>query len=185
MAVFLTSDTHFGHDREFIYKKRGFSNIQEHDNTIIENWNKVVSPNDTVFHLGDVMLGDYVYGLDCLKKLNGNIYIIRGNHDTTNRIQLYETCDNVLGVIDAHYFHYKKYHFYLTHYPCISGSLEKDSLKKMTCNFYGHTHQLDKFFQDMPFVYNVGVDSHNCTPVNIDEAIQDMEDKMIECKKFL
>ena len=55
----------------------------------------------------------------------------------------------------------------MTHYPCFCGSLHHESLKKTTCNFYGHTHQKTNFYQDIPFMYHVGVDSHNCTPISI------------------
>ena len=73
--IFVTSDTHFGHDRKFLYSPRGFKSIQEHDEAIIQNWNSVVEPDDTVYHLGDVMLGDNEHGMECLKRLNGNIII--------------------------------------------------------------------------------------------------------------
>lgn len=35
--IYFTSDLHFGHDKDFIYKSRGFNSIGDHDNTIIEN----------------------------------------------------------------------------------------------------------------------------------------------------
>ena len=185
MSIFITSDTHFGHDREFIFQPRGFRDIYSHDQNIIHNWNSVVGKNDTVYHLGDVMLGDNIHGLECLKQLNGQIHIIRGNHDTNPRLALYKECDNVVEVRDAAYLKYGKYHFFLTHYPCNSGSLEKDCLKGMTCNFFGHTHQQTNFYRDIPYMYHVGVDSHNCTPVNIDDAINYMKVKIEECKNFL
>lgn len=185
MSIFITSDTHFGHDREFIFQPRGFRDIYSHDQNIIHNWNSVVGKNDTVYHLGDVMLGDNVHGLECLKQLNGQIHIIRGNHDTNTRLALYEECDNVVEVCNAAYLKYRKYYFYLTHYPCDSGNLAHDSLKSTTCNFFGHTHQQTNFYRDIPYMYHVGVDSHNCTPVNIDDAINDMKVKFEECKNFL
>ena len=74
--IFLVSDTHFGHDRAFLYEPRGFSNIADHDEAVIQNWNSVVQPDDTVYHLGDVMLNDNDHGMDCLRRLNGNIIII-------------------------------------------------------------------------------------------------------------
>ena len=82
MRIFATSDTHFGHDREFLYKPRGFNSIAEHDEEVVRRWNETVEPDDVVLHLGDVMLGDNAHGLDCLKRLNGKIFIVPGNHDT-------------------------------------------------------------------------------------------------------
>ena len=77
MAKFwFTSDLHFGHNKEFLYKPRGFENIVDHDETIIKNWNELVAPNDTIFILGDLMLNDNNYGMNCLKQLNGYKHII-------------------------------------------------------------------------------------------------------------
>ena len=56
--VWFTSDLHLGHNKPFLYEPRGFKNIQEHDNAIIENWNKIIRPNDKVYVLGDLMLND-------------------------------------------------------------------------------------------------------------------------------
>ena len=44
--IFITSDTHFGHDRAFLYGPRGFTNYVEHDTAIIENWNNTVTDDD-------------------------------------------------------------------------------------------------------------------------------------------
>ena len=49
--IYVTSDLHFGHDREFIFGPRGFKTIQEHDEAIIQNWNSVVTKSDLVYIL--------------------------------------------------------------------------------------------------------------------------------------
>ena len=183
--IFLTSDTHFGHDKIFLYEPRGFTNIQEHDAQIIKNWNEVISYCDDVYHLGDVMLGDNEHGLKCLKQLNGKIHIIYGNHCTDARRTLYESCYNVVEVVDAKRLKYNGYHFYLSHYPTLTGNLERESLKRMTLNLYGHTHQKTNFYEDRPYMYHVGVDSHNCYPVALDTIIEDMKNKVKECIDFL
>jgi calcineurin-like phosphoesterase family protein len=184
--IWFTSDTHFGHNREFIYKPRGFDNIWEHDKTIMENWNKVVQPEDDVYHLGDIMLGDNIYGLSCLKNLKGNIHIIKGNHDTNTRMNLYKDCWNVVEISEGQWFKYGKYNFYLNHFPTITSNLEKSSsLKEHLINLYGHTHQQSNFYNDIPFLYHVGLDSHNNTPVHIDTVIEDIKEKVKECQKYL
>lgn len=183
--IWLTSDTHFGHNRAFLYEPRGFTNVQDMNETIVKNWNEVVGPNDTVYLLGDVMLNNNEIGLTLLKQLNGNIHIILGNHDTDVRAALYRECENVRSVELAAKIKYKGYHFFMTHFPCLTANLEKESLKQCTCNLYGHTHQKTNFFQDMPFMYHVGVDSHNCYPVLLDDIIEEMEAKVQECKEQL
>ena len=183
--IYVTSDTHFGHDRQFIYEPRGFKNIQEHDETIINNWNKVIDNDDMVYLLGDVMLNDNEHGIDCLNRLNGKIHITLGNYCTDTRRKFYEEAHNVLSVQYATVIKYKGYHFYLSHYPTMTGNLEKESLKQCMCNLFGHTHSKDKFYNDIPFMYNVAMDAHDCIPVNIDNIIEDMKNKVEECKKML
>ena len=51
---FFIADTHFGHSEIMNYENRPFSSVEEMDNTIISNWNSVVSDNDKVFVLGDL-----------------------------------------------------------------------------------------------------------------------------------
>ena len=43
--VFFTSDTHFWHENIIKFCNRPFSSIEEMNDTIIENWNKVVDEN--------------------------------------------------------------------------------------------------------------------------------------------
>ena len=184
--IFITSDTHFGHDREFLWSPRGFKNIFDHDETIIENWNSLVDPEDTVYHLGDIMLGDNTHGMSCLSNLNGNIKVILGNHDTNTRIKLYESLPNVEVIGYATIIKYKKYVFYLSHYPTMTSNLESSShLREHTLNLFGHTHQKTNFYNDIPFMYHVGVDSHNNYPILIDEVIEEMHSKVQERIEFL
>lgn len=185
--IFLTSDLHFGHDREFLWGPRGFRSSIEHDEAIIANWNSVVGPKDDVYVLGDLMLGDNEWGCKCVGRLNGNIYLIRGNHDSDKRwYDIYpfiHTIEAQYGC--AHLFHYRKYHFYLSHFPTLTGNLKKKSLHQMTLNLHGHTHSRDKFYEDRPYMYNVALDAHNNTPVLLDDIIEDMKNKVKECIEFL
>ena len=184
--IFITSDTHFGHDREFLFGPRGFTSIEEHDQEVIRRWNSVVGPDDVVYHLGDVMLNDNAHGMECLRQLNGQIKIVPGNHDTDSRLKLYAQLENVEVMPMAIPLKYKKYNFYLSHHPTLTSNLEKAPYLRMhLINLYGHTHQQGKFFQDMPFMFHVGMDSNNCTPVLLDDAIQMMKDETQKCIDML
>lgn len=185
--IWLTSDFHFGHDREFVWKARGYSSVEEMNEIQIEKFNSLVQSDDTVYILGDLMLGNNDEGIKCLKRLNGNKYFIRGNHDTDVRVNLYmdEQNANIGFLGDATTLKYRKYYFYMSHYPTMTGNLQRESLHQMTLNLYGHTHQTTNFYQDMPFMYHVGVDSHDGYPVLLDDIIQQMKDKVEECKSFL
>lgn len=187
MAIYLTSDLHFNHNREFIWKARGFTSVQEMNEEIIERYNALVRPDDDVYVLGDSSLGggdEQILAANkaLIERLNGKLHIIRGNHDTGRRVTMYESCKNVVGpVLYADMIHYKGYHFYLSHFPTLTGNLEKESLKQCTCNLFGHTHQTTNFHLDIPYMYHVGVDSHDCKPVLLDDVIKEMEAKVIEC----
>ena len=131
------------------------------------------------------MLGD-TSNIEYLKRLNGKIHIVLGNHDTTTRKNLYEELPNVVEIEKVGIaLKYKKHHFIMTHYPMLTGNLEKESLKQMNLNLYGHTHQTSNFYNDMPFMYHVGVDSHSGYPVLLDDIIEEMYAKVKECKDFL
>ena len=186
--IFATSDLHFNHDKMFVWSKRGFSGVDEMNREIIKRWNQTVAPDDVVWVLGDLMLGGAQKmneGLELIKCLNGELHIVLGNHDTDERAKAYKTCYNVVEVVNAARFKYNGYHFDLSHYPTFTGSLEKDSLRQTLVGLYGHTHQTDNFYKDIPFMYHVGVDSHNCYPVALDDIIVECENKVQECKEKL
>lgn len=187
MNIYVTSDWHFYHNKEFIYKARGFETVEEMNEAIIERHNSIVTPEDTVYCLGDCGLGggaaDSLEKIkECIERLNGNIIIIRGNHCTDSRVEMYKTCKNVIEAGEwSKMIKYKKYHFLLSHFPTLTGNLEKESLKQMTLNIYGHTHQLTNFYEERPYMYHAGVDSHNCYPVLLDDIIEEMKSKVDEC----
>lgn len=176
--IFVTSDTHFGHNKEFLYEPRGFNSIQEHDEKIIENWNRIIDIYDDVYHLGDVMLGDNEHGLECLKRLKGRVHIILGNHDTDSRVKLYRSSWNVVEVDKAITLKWKGFRFHLTHYPTITSNHDDDKpVEKKIINLCGHTHTQHSFKDwDIAPIYHAELDAHSCYPVSLDEIINDIFD---------
>ena len=87
--VYFTSDTHFYHSNIIGFCKRPFKNVEDMNETLIENWNRVVGQDDIVFHLGDFCLGGSHEWTKILNRLNGKIYLILGNHDLKNIRQGY------------------------------------------------------------------------------------------------
>lgn len=79
-SIWLTSDTHFLH-KNVLSSRPMFASIEEHDAILIENWNKVVKRGDRVYHHGDVALGRPEEVAKAIRKLHGQIYLIKGNHD--------------------------------------------------------------------------------------------------------
>ena len=178
MELYLTSDTHFCHTPNFLWEPRGFSSVEEMNEAIVERWNKVVKPNDRIIHLGDVMLSDTEKGLEYFKRLNGEICLIFGNHDSPRRQEELAKLPNVIILGYAHVFKYKKLTFYVSHYPTLTGNYDEKYFSQHVINLHGHTHQQANFlYPNNPFIYHVGVDSHNCTPVHIDEVITDIRQR--------
>ena len=175
--IWITSDTHLGHDRDFIWKPRGFNSVDEMNNEIIKRWNEKVQPEDIVYHLGDVMLGDNEVGENLLKQLNGNIKFIIGNHDTNSRIKIYEKYGEILGY--ATVIKHKKKVLYLSHYPTLTGNFD-DAARGGTLNLCGHVHTFDKFLDtDKGAIYHCEMDAHNCYPILLDDVITDIKNYCI------
>jgi calcineurin-like phosphoesterase family protein len=80
--VFFVSDTHFDHARVIEYSKRPFADVDEMNEAIIDNWNRVVRPGDRVYHLGDFSFARRPEdSIAFAKRLTGQKYLVFGNHD--------------------------------------------------------------------------------------------------------
>ena len=80
---------------------------------------------------------------------------------------------------------YKKMNFYLSHFPTLTANLSDKSIKQCVTNLFGHTHQQTNFYEDRPYMYHVGVDSHNSTPILLDDIIEEIFTKAKECENYL
>ena len=179
--VYFTSDLHFYHDKDFIWQARGFKSIDEMNAEIVRRWNEIITVNDYVYILGDLTLGNVEEGFKLIAQLNGNLHIIRGNHDTDKKVEKYLELPNVVTVEFATVYKYKKAIFWLSHYPTITSNYDDDKpwAKHLVCLF-GHTHQEQPFYNDNPYMFNVGMDAHNCTPISIEEIIENIRNKKQE-----
>ena len=171
--VWFMSDLHLGHDRDFIWAKRGFSNVQKHNEKLIENIRTCVGENDEFFILGDLTLGDLDAAAAYLRHIPGHVHVILGNHDTERRIEFYQS----LGwdVQFATRIRWKKYSFYLSHYPTNCANDGEDKLSLATLSISGHTHS-DSIWHSNDS-YNVCPEAHDNKPVSIEEIISNFMDK--------
>lgn len=102
--IWFWSDLHIGHKCESwenpLWKNRGFESVEEHDQTLVNRWNKNIKEDSTVFHLGDIMFG---YNgeqrlLELLHNLKFNkLFLFGGNHHAGFK-QLLERSDELNGV---------------------------------------------------------------------------------------
>lgn len=191
MGIYLTSDLHLGHDKDFIYKPRGFNSIIESNKSIISNWNSIINDNDVVYVLGDLTLGDIKENINLIKQLKGQLFVIVGNHDTDNRLRYYATCNNIVEIEYAYRLKYGKKSFWLSHYPVdtsndfwssesnnkVDQSIKNIIRKEPTVwNLHGHTHSKEIFQPDLKYGhYNVALDAHNNKPISIEDIIKDID----------
>ena len=179
MNIFFTSDLHLCHNQGFVYESRGFKSVEEMNEAIVERWNSVVAPEDIVFVLGDLMLNDNEKALTYIKRLNGDLAVVWGNHDSEARQKLlYEKCPAISFMGYAHQFKQGKLIFYLSHYPSVTANYDDKHFNQHVINLHGHTHQTVNWLNPFnPFMYHVGMDSHNCTPISIDEVVSDIRNR--------
>lgn len=176
--IFVTSDLHLGHNKPFLYEPRGFTNIYDHDAALVKNWNSVITDDDEVYILGDLMLMDNNYGQQIFNQLRGQKHIILGNHDSDVRIELYKTLNGVVDIKYADVLKWNKYQFFLSHYPTLTTNLDVEKLLKhrVIC-LCGHTHTANKYLDmDKGLIYHCELDAHAMYPVRIDMIVDDIND---------
>lgn len=182
--IYFISDLHLCHNRTFVWGKRGFNSVEEMNNAIVERWNNVVTDDDDVFVLGDLILQDNETGAALIRQLKGKIHIILGNHDTDNRKIIYNECPNVMDIAAARYLKYqyngRDFHFFLCHYPVLCSphdSFGNDKhLSRNIINLCGHTHTSECFKDfDKGYIYHCDCDALNCTPKSIEQIIEEIK----------
>ena len=157
---FFVADLHNKDENIIQYEHRPFKDVFEMRNVIIENWNKTVTNDDTVYLLGDI--GD----IEILKHLNGKIIIVAGNHDNVNRIR---ACYPNIEVVA---------------YPIMVGPLwlSHEPIGYMPpeipyLNIHGHLHRfnyglLDRMWNSGNRYFCVSLEQINYTPISRDEIIK-------------
>ena len=183
--VFFTSDTHFGHANIIHFCKRPFASVEEMDEKLIENWNKVVGPNDYIFHLGDFCFKGSQYWDRMLDQLNGHKFLILGNHDFKN------LRDGNMFKFDwvgqQAYVTIGGRAIFLNHFPflCYGGSYR--SAENSVWQLHGHVHlnlndmsgkDISRLTNCFPTQYDVGVDANNFTPISFDDVSVRINEQM-------
>jgi calcineurin-like phosphoesterase family protein len=168
--VFTISDTHFDQVSMLTFvnsdgsKVRPFTTVEEMDETMVDNWNRIVKRDDKVYHLGDVSMTKK--GLEILSRLNGTKVLIKGNHD------IYRLKDYTPYFKDIRACH-KLDNFILSHIP-----IHRDSLINRWCegNIHGHYHSREVLLDGKPdpMYFNVSVERINYTPIAIEEVFRRM-----------
>ncbi len=77
------SDYHCHHNRKFIFEPRGFSSVEEHDETLKARWNAHLNDETSIaISLGDLMMGadEAAFWLFCRTHRFKHLYLLWGNH---------------------------------------------------------------------------------------------------------
>lgn len=166
-ATFVVSDTHFAHKNIVVFtddcgnKIRPWDDLDHMTEDMVRMWNEMVSPNDKVYHLGDVAI--HRRGLEVLKRLNGKKVLVRGNHDIFDIEDYAEHFYDVRGVhvLDKH-------KVIMSHIP-----LHPDSMKRWRGNIHGHMHQRNL---NDPRYFNVSVEQIGFKPILLDDVLRTFKD---------
>ena len=126
--TWIISDTHFFHENIGRYCNRP-ENWQE---LIIKNWNDLITPDETVLHLGDFSFGQRS-NFDLLADmLQGKVILIRGNHDRLGRVR-YESRGVTIVNEPIHVVLDVKVKIIFSHWPVVP-------LDDGVINLHGHIH---------------------------------------------
>jgi calcineurin-like phosphoesterase family protein len=160
LMIYFTSDTHFGDPRVLRIDRRPFSNMEEHDEALIANWNARVGPGDEVWHLGDFGFPRRDRTGEILARLNGIKHLIIGNNDA-------ESTWNASGWTSVQ--HYRELIvdeqlLVLCHYPFRTWN----KMGRKSLNLHGHSHGRLK---PVPRQCDVGVDAQSLRPVTLAELL--------------
>ncbi len=193
MTIWYTSDTHFNHKNILnLGDGRPFDTIEEHNETIVRNFNEVMGDDDLLVHLGDVALGPWPVGLSYVSRLPGVARcLVPGNHDRVSSVEKESRRERFRadyeGVFDKIYsevisdfvYNRNKSHFIRTlasHYP-YSGESDPDredrfvDIRPVDAGIpliHGHTHASEKvtYSEAGTVQISVGVDAWDYYPVS-------------------
>lgn len=200
MNIWITSDSHFGHRNivrgitkwtehcpitnqliPSVHNTRDFQSLEEMNDIIIENINKVVKPNDTLWHLGDVafsgdeMIQEFSDRVNCK-----NVNLILGNHDhrIVNNPELQKNFKSISTTYG--WPHGKKIggrSFSMCHFPMFVW----ENHLRGAFHLHGHCHgslKNEEFTNRK--VMDVGIDTHpEFRPYHIDEIIKILDARSV------
>lgn len=162
-TTFVCSDTHFSHRgivkflrEDNVTKERPWDNIEEMDEALVKNWNSVVRPTDTVYHLGDVVINRSA--LPILGRLNGTKILVKGNHDVFRAEEYLEYFKDIRGSAVLN-------NLVMTHIP-----LHPDSIERWRGCIHGHTHSKRVLINGEidPRYFCVSMEQINYTPISLE-----------------
>lgn len=168
--IYFTADTHFYHGNVLQYEHRPFQTVEEMDESLIQNWNAKVSPDDDIYILGDFTLKGPTLANSLLERLQGRKYLIRGNHDGFADRESFRR-DAFVWVRDYFELSWQGRCFVLCHYPLLSWN----GMHRGAFHLHGHQHNKPQYNRlnrdDGLRRLDVGVDAQGMSPVSAEEIL--------------
>lgn len=153
MKIFFTADWHLGDKRSLLF--RPFNDVQQMIDQLVDRHNEVVSPDDLVYHLGDVTWKEAPEFLKHVQRFNGRKILLRGNHDQVHSDEgLLKYFDSILPEGYSLKLKIEGRTYNLNHYPSLGSPVH--------FNLVGHVHGA---WRVQPNALNVGVDVHHFYPI--------------------
>ena len=169
--ILYTAELHFGHANVIKHDQRPFSNIDEMDRILIQNWNNRATNRDKIYIDGDLIFKSDKEPEWYLKQLNGKKYLIVGNHDNcilsnNKALSYFEDVDKMMYVKD------NGRHIQICHFPIA----EWNGFFKEHYHIYAHIHNntndVYNFMKKYEKALNAGCMINNYMPVTLDELIE-------------
>jgi calcineurin-like phosphoesterase family protein len=179
MTTYLTADTHFGHPLMLTACNRPYKNVHEMNRGLIDNWNAVVNPEDTVWHLGDfAMKSDAREIAEIFYALNGRKNLIIGNHDVYKDGTVLPALQrlNWESISHAAEIHHDGNRIMLSHYA----GWTWNQAHRGAYQAFGHTHGQ---MIGLPGSIDVGVDAQGLKPISAEEFVRQAEDSILNAKQ--
>lgn len=181
MRVWFTSDTHFGHEGIIKYCERPFASVSDMDTELIRRWNERVSPEDTIYHMGDFSFCGLIRTREILAQLNGRKILVQGNHDkhffrkdgSLKDLAFEKVYANVKEILPSGRIVMMS-HYQYRGVPDIEGRdfAEKQVIDSGDYLLHGHVH---RGWKQNGRMINVGVDVWNYKPVSEEELLKLMK----------
>lgn len=184
--VWFSSDTHFWHENILRFCNRPFGSVVEMNEELIRRWNDTVPEDGIVFHLGDFSFGGAKEWNDVLSRLNGEIYLILGNHDMKQIHQGF--MKRFVYVTQQMTIRVGSQTIVLNHNPflCYGGSYRN------VWQLFGHVHSgpvsregkdNERLYMLFPRQYDVGVDNNDFRPVSFLQIKAIIENQIMKAAK--
>ncbi len=166
MSCYLISDLHLDHGNVIEYCDRPFADVEDMNQTLLTNWNSVVSPDDEVIFGGDLTIsGSASAFLSWTEQLHGELIFLVGNHDEI----VFRNIDDV-HIFEHYQFEAGGYEFYCTHRP--------EDIPRNWSGWGIHGHHHNNHPETFPFIdpetqrINISAELLAYEPIHIDRLVE-------------